>query len=586
MDNKRVNPYKTIIKKQQQTMKRLPYGNSNFGSVITDNYYYVDKTRFIELLENESNKYHFFIRPRKFGKSLFFSTLCHYYDLNKAADFERYFGNLYIGKQPTPRHNSYAVMPFDFSGLSTATMESFAADFSRNIEYTVRFFLSEYADVFPNARKMIEEISQTHPGTGALNLAFQAAAESGKRIFILIDEYDHFANDLIALGNQMGDDVYRRMIRANGLVRDFYETLKTGTKRVLDRIFITGISPVMLDDLTSGFNMASSLTLDLAYNEMMGFTGDEVNEMMRETGVDPDLIHVDMELYYDGYLFHPDGAHRMYNPSMILYFFDRILKEKKAPENIVDDNLKTDYGRLKRLLLNDGNRERLLEITKENGLVANLISKFPIDRVNDDAYFISLLFYMGLLTIDKPEEGSLRLKIPNYSIRTLYWEYLLELTRDLNREVTLDDGGQRAAIRELAYRGHTHPFIDYISRNVFKRLSNRDLIRFDEKYIKIILLNALFQSNLYIPLSEREVEEGYIDLYLQRNSSHPDVTYEWVWELKYLKKSDERELPLRRKEALAALERYRTSRLFAGREDVKYAALLFVGKDRVEIVEI
>jgi hypothetical protein len=175
----------------------------------------------------------------------------------------------------------------------------------------------------------------------------------------------------------------------------------------------------MLDDLTSGFNISENLTLRLKYNEMMGFTQMEVNALMIETGINPDLINIDMGMYYDGYLFHEDGVNRVYNPSMILYFFQQLLEEGKTPKSIIDDNLKTDFNRLKRLILNDRNRESLIEIGQNNGIVSDIISKFSIDRLDDTKYFVSLLFYMGLLTIDKFEEGRLYLKIPNYSIQTL-----------------------------------------------------------------------------------------------------------------------------------------------------------------------
>jgi hypothetical protein len=187
----------------------------------------------------------------------------------------------------------------------------------------------------------------------------------------------------------------------------------------------------MLDDLTSGFNMAAILTLDLAYNEMMGFTRQEVDALMVETGVNPDLINVDMELFYGGYLFHDEGENRMYHPSMILFFFNQILKGNKATGNIIDDNLKADYGRLQGLVRNDENRERLVEIAKENGIASEIIRKFSIDRVGEDPYFISLLFYKGLLTIDRYETGRTYLKIPNYSIQTFYWKYIEELTLSL-----------------------------------------------------------------------------------------------------------------------------------------------------------
>jgi hypothetical protein len=193
---------------------------------------------------------------------------------------------------------------------------------------------------------------------------------------------------------------------------------------------------------------------------------------------------------------------------------------------------------------------------------------------------------MGLLTIDRFERGSLRLKIPNYSIQTLCWEYIAQITVSTNENVIIDLTGQIASLEELAYHGNPYPYIEYVSHNIFKRLSNRDLISFDEKYIKIMLFNGLFQSNLYVPVSETEVEDGYMDIFLYRSPRLPDIKYEWVWEIKYLKKEDERELKTKQDESVEQLKRYKRSARFEKRSDVKFASILFVGKDRYEIIEV
>jgi hypothetical protein len=568
----------------EKNIKRLPYGTSNFERLILGNYCYVDKTRFIELMENETNPYQFFIRPRKFGKSLFFSILDHYYDLNRTKDFETLFGDLYIGKNPTPNHNSYLMMRFDFSGMNTFSEEEFKISFSRNVRETVRHFINCYHSIFPEFKMLIQQIDTEKPGIDALRIAYSATEAAGKKIFVIIDEYDHFANDLIAMGNRMGNDVYKHLVQANGLVRDFYETLKIATKTVLERIFITGISPVMLDDLTSGFNIAANLTLDLQYNEMMGFTQDEVDALMVETGVDPAYINVDMKTYYDGYLFHKDGEKRVYNPSMILYFFNQILKEGKAPENIIDDNLKTDYGRLQRLTQNERNRDCLIRIVKEEGIATTIVRKFSIDNLTDDDYFVSLLFYMGLLTIKRPYFSQVFLGIPNYSIKTLYWEYISRLTRETSN-LTIETRLLNEAIIAMAMEGDIHRYIEYVSQNAFSKLSDRDLKKFDEKYIQILLLAYLFQSQIYIPMSEYEAVPGYTDIYLQRNPNLPQIKYEWVFELKYCKAGEEKEVPRKREEGLAQLHQYLHSHRLNERPDMKAAVIVFTGKDRFEITE-
>ncbi|MDR2410938.1 MAG: ATP-binding protein [Bacteroidales bacterium] len=575
---------------ETRTSKRIPYGNTNFESIRTENYVYIDKTRYIELLEREDNKNLFFIRPRKFGKSLFFSMLSNYYDINQANKFEQLFGDLYIGQHPTPKHNTYLVLNLDFSNLNTTNEEVFAASLSGKIQDNVRNFLGRYEYLFPNGDIYNKQIDIEQPGIGALRKVFNAAEAANKKLFIIIDEYDHFANDFIAQGTYTGDNIYRHLVRANGIIRDFYETLKEGSKTVIDRILLTGITPIMLDDITSGFNIADNLSLKKRYNEMLGFTQEEVNTLMRETGIAPSRINVNIELLYNGYLFHPDGAHKVYNPTMMLYLFDCILKDETV-ENIIDDNLKMDYGRLERLMKNENNRKQLIKIVQENTILSEVIHRFSLNKLQENKYFVSLLFYLGLLTIDQKEEGLLRLKIPNYSIRTIFWEYIEEMTSTDNTDVLINMDEQRVALRELAYRGNPQPFIDNVSKNVFSRLSNRDLQNFDEKYIKIMLLNSLFQSKLYLIITELEVSQGYVDIYIQRSPFPSDVPYEWVWEIKYVKQEDADNkkndvLRKKRNDARSKLKKYRASHLFAGRTDVRYLSLIFIGKDKYEMKEI
>jgi hypothetical protein len=300
------------------------------------------------------------------------------------------------------------------------------------------------------------------------------------------------------------------------------------------------------------------------------------------------MIKVNMELFYNGYLFHQYGEHRVYNPSMMLYLFSQVLRYPKVIGNIIDDNLKMDYGRVQRLMLKDRNCAQLIQITQDNGIFSEIIPKFSIDKMHENKYFTSLLFYFGLLTIDRIEEGSTYLKIPNYSIRTIFWEYIEQIVADNNTDVLIDMSEQKMALRELAYRGNPKPFIDCVNKNIFIRLSNRDLRNFNEKYIKLILLNALFQSKLYITITELEVSQGYVDIYMQRSHLLPDIPYEWVWEIKYIKKEDENNKTLDEKhnEARVQLEKYRNSSMFADRTDVRYLSLIFIGKDKYELEEI
>ncbi|MDR0700316.1 MAG: ATP-binding protein [Tannerella sp.] len=573
---------------ENKNMKRLPYGNSNFKDIILNNYVYVDKTRYIEMLENEANRNQLFIRPRKFGKSLFLTTLMSYYDINEAENFDRLFGNLYIGKHPTPKRNTYAVISFDFSGLDTGSEERFTISFSNRVQDTVRMFLEQYRHVFREADLYIRQIDEEKPGIRALTKMI-AVATGEIRIFVIIDEYDQFANDLIAKGTSRGKDMYKIMVTANGLVRDFYEQIKTAAgKAMVYRTFITGISPMMLDDMTSGYNIASNLTLNPKYNEMLGFTQSETEWLMNETGVDPDLINIDMEAYYNGYRFNPDGENRVYNPTMVLYIFDQILNFKKITE-VIDENIKMDYSRLRNLIRNENNREALIKIIEGGGVtVSEILKQFSVDQMNDSRHFVSLLFYLGLLTIKELNAmGRIVLCIPNYSIRTLYWEYLARLMNETSPNMRIETSAIENAIGAMAMEGDLKRFISYISENAFSRLSDHDLRQFDEKYIKILLLAYLFMSKTYIAMSEYETVPGRTDIFLQRNPISPHARYEWILELKYCKVSATKsEIDVKRKEAFEQIDKYINAYRIKGRPDLKAAVIVFVGKDKFEITEV
>ena len=548
--------------------------------MIESGYAYVDKTRYIELLENENNTYQFFIRPRRFGKSLFLSILENYYDLSRKNKFDSIFSKLYIGKNPTPEQGKYAVLKFNFSGLDTTNEETFRKSFNLRVQDTARLFLSYYNNIFPNAKNLVQSLNETNPGVAAMNLVYSAAIETDIPVFAIIDEYDHFANNLIAMGRNYKDEV-----KAGGIVRAFYELLKAGTDSVMKRIFITGISPMMLNDLTSGFNMATDYSLFPKYNEMFGFTREEVELLMQETGVDKNLIKVDMEAYYNGYMFSEYGKNKVYNSQMILYLFNQVLQLGGQPRQIIDTNLQTDYERLRRLAENESNREKLLNITQEDGIFGNVIEKFSLDKLNSDEYFVSLLFYLGMLTNGGTKKGRAWLKIPNYSIKTLYWEYAVSYVQDLEKKrvstLELSD-----IISNMAFDGDIKPYLDFFTENFLKRLSNRDLQNFDEKYIKVMMLSTLFISQLYLPVSEAENINGYTDIYLQKHPAIEDIKFEYVFEIKYAKTgATEAEIEAKFEEAFLQIEKYKKDERFAGRSDLKFAALVFRGKGDCEVRE-
>ncbi|MDR1480540.1 MAG: ATP-binding protein [Planctomycetaceae bacterium] len=570
-------------------IKRLPLGNSDFRSIRTENYFYVDKTRYIELLENEHNKNQLFIRPRRFGKSLFLSTLSYYYDVNFADDFEQLFGDLYIGQHPTPEKNSYAVMQFDFSGLNAIEgAGSFIKAFYEKIRDTICRFLLLHKNVFSNAEQLVEQFNKDQPDLSLLDKIFTIAQSAGIKIFMIIDEYDHFASDLIKLGEVGGGDFYSTMVKSNGLVRSFYARIKSATvSSVVDRTFITGISPVMLDDFTSGYNIVTNYSLDKKYNEMLGFTIDEVNALMLGTGVNADMLNnIDMEYYYNGYLFNAKCKNKVYNSSMVLYIFCQVLTEGEPPREFIDPNLGMDVSRLHYIIQKNGNREILVKILTEGSIVSNILAKFRTDPLGkESSYFISLLFYMGYLTIKEFYLDELRLVVPNFSIRTVYWEYMRQLVTETSPDTTVEERQLKEAINVLAMEGNIHNFIDYVSKNVFSKLSDYDLQHFDEKYIKMMLLAYLFLKSVYIPISEYEVDAGRIDIFLQRNPKYPEIKYEWVIELKYCKTTaNDSEITKKRKEGLEQLREYIQSHHLKDRPNLKPVLIIFIGKNKYEII--
>ena len=555
----------------------IPYGITDFKKIRDKGLLYVDKTRYIEILEDKIGAdFLFFIRPRRFGKTLFLSTLEYYYDLRYNEQFEDLFTGLYIGHNPTKLKNSYLILNFDFSGLNTGSTDELKKSFEDRILSGLIAFFKKYKKYFSEAEELIDELKKSS-STRRLDIFFNQVLMTEEKVFLIIDEYDHFANDLIAVGN---DGYYKDVIRASGFVRDFYENIKIGTKKVIDKIFITGIAPIMLDDLTSGFNITSNITIEPLTNEMLGFTEEEVEEIINKLNIDVDMKM--LKEYYNGYLFNVECEKRVYNPDMVLYYVNEWLKYKRPPGELITDNVKTDYGRLNRLVNNKVNQEILEKIIKEEKIVADLVSKFSFDRMYDQKYFISLLFYMGLLTIDKKIRTRLTLQIPNFVIKSLFWSYFEERIKE-ELQLSLNIEELKRAVEALAFDGQLNPYIEYVQNHALRLLLNRDLINFDDYYIKVILFSFLTQNNLYKPMSEREVEGGYIDIFLEKDFRFPEIKYEWLWELKYIKNSDLSKLEQVKKEGLKQLERYAVSDKFKDKDNLKKALIIFIGKDEYEI---
>lgn len=560
-------------------LRKVPYGESDFKKIIKENYLFVDKSKYIEILENDAS-YQFFIRPRRFGKSLFLSMLSNYYDVNNKDEFEELFGKLYIGKNPTPKKTSYFVLRLDFANIATDKGKANLIDtFEKSVFDSVEDFMNKYKDDLNFSDK--QEYNKN--SFSAINYISRKVNEVNKKMFVLIDEYDNFANDLITSDEKLYYDV----ISSQGHIRTFYKNLKSLTSTIIDKIFMTGVSPILLDDLTSGFNITKNLTLDTHYNEMLGFTEEELKVLIDESEInfaDKESLISDMKQYYNGYLFCEENDVRVFNPNMVLYFLDNLIKNKKYPKNMLDLNIKTDYKKLESLAFNFKDEETIESILANEEVEVNLVERFNLEYMYENKEnFISLLFYMGMLTVKESFLGNTTLKIPNIAMKEIYWEYFrrkLSETSNLN----IDNVKVNRAIKEMAVSGKCNLFIEYLEE-FLDNLSNRDLIKFDEKYIKIILL-SIFMSNVYIANSEYEVEEGYIDVLLSKNKAFQDsIKYEWMIELKYIKEKDKNTLEEIEKQGLKQLEGYSSSRKLSSSynlNQMKKLLIVVIGKKEVE----
>jgi len=347
----------------------------------------------------------------------------------------------------------------------------------------------------------------------------------------------------------------------------------------------------MLDDVTSGFNISNNLSNDLRYNEILGFTEEEVEFLIDECGVDRTKINVDRKFLYNGYQFHQNAGNKLYNPSMMLYFLNKVNITEGEIEELVDDNLKTDYGRIQMLLNKPENIENLEKIIEFEKISSQVTSRFSINKIHESKNFLSLLYYMGLVTLDRNEKtGRPMLKIPNYSIKTMYWEFMENMIMERNPKMLFDPGIISESLEKMAFDGEYESFFENFQKNFVSQISNIDLEHFSEKNVKFLLLSILFQNILYIPFSELENSQGYSDIYLQRRSYlYPGIKTDWIWELKYIKQADAEKKALfeaKKKEAIEQLQRYKTSNLFKDRTDVRYLAVVFIGKKKYWIEEV
>ena len=575
--------------------KRIPYGMQNFEDMRKRDCYYVDKTPFIEDIE-DSNMYFFFIRPRRFGKSLTLSMLENYYDINKKDKFEEIFGNLYIGENPTPEHNSYLIIDLNFA-IVVGGLDNYKRGLDEYCNTQFNYFADVYSELLPPDTK--EGLNQKEDAINQLNYLCTQCEKTGQKIYLFIDEYDHFTNQILA--NKQHETRYREQTHGEGYLRKFFDTIKGAAGKTLGRVFVTGVSPVTMDDLTSGFNIGTNYSLAPEFNEMTGFTEEEVREMLEYyASVLPfhhtvdELIQV-MKPWFDNYCFSIKrlGKTTMYNSIMVLNFIDNYIRnDYEIPEKMVETNIRIDYDKMRMLIRHDKefahDASIIQDLVTKGYVTGNLVENFPAERINDPDNFLSLLFYFGMVTIDGTYQGNIKFVIPNEVVRDQMYTYLLDAYKE--NDLTFEQYDKNKLESKLAYEGDYKPYFDYIA-DCLKRFSSQRDKQKGEAFVHGFTLAMTSQCKFYRPISELDNDGGYADIYLLPLCDiYKDMTDSYIIELKYCKSSTTDEQVKRLfEEASAQISRYADSDIV--RESVKTTKLhklvvIYRGTEMVKCKEI
>ena len=516
--------------------KRIPYGISSFKQVREENKYLVDKTRFFEQLELAGN-FFYLVRPRRFGKSLFLNMLEAYYDINEKDNFDKLFHGLYVADHPTEYRNKYQVMLLDFSQVGS-DVERLQENFDFYLSISCESFAEKYARFYPGG--FVDEVKRIPRGEQKLNYINFTARRSGCNLYLIVDEYDNFTNNVL---NIKGHEAYHALTHGTGFYRDVFKLFKG----MFDRIIMLGVSPITLDDLTSGYNIALNITMDPRFNQMLGFSEDDVRQMIRyykEVGaikpeVTEDSIIADMKPWYDNYCFAKDSFGRepsMFNSDMVCYYLSNLVGVGQRPEELIDPNTMTDYGKLKRLIKIDkteGKRIEIIHDIAEKGFIkARLVSHFPAEKMMEFGNFVSLLYYYGMLTIGGVVGDRLKLIIPNNNVRLQYYQYLLDEYSSIH---SIDISDLDDAFDEAALEGDWQPLISFICKAYHDTTAVRQLIE-GERNLQGFMNAYLTLTNYYLVAPEMEFSHGYCDFFLLPNYAvYPMVRHSYILELKYLK---------------------------------------------------
>lgn len=541
-------------------MKKIPYGKCNFEDIRLQNMYYVDKSQFIREVEDSSD-FFFFIRPRRFGKSLFLSMLENYYDMNRREKFDALFGDLWIGQHPTEQRNSYAVMRLDFSKVSS-NLDECEESFNAICYLAYQAFCDYYQNLLPEGS--LNMLSKDANAVLNFETIVNLCNKQGVSLYLLIDEYDNFTNKVLSDVSALRK--YESITHQDGFYRTFFAALKSATSSCLKKIFITGVSPVTLDDLTSGFNINFNYTSYAAFNEMMGFTEKEVRAILDYYRQFHPFNHTTDELidtikpWYDNYCFSKKslGRETLYNSDMVFYFVNAYIgNECQIPSDMLDANIRIDYKKLMMLVRKDHDLQTsvIQEIVKEGRITSELNDNFPAKNITDRINFVSLLYYFGLLTVDGTFLNKLIFKIPNQVVREQMFDYLVRTYDEV--DLRLDYYKKDELGVDMALNGNWRPYFQAIAEAIMNYSSQRDKIK-GEYYVHGFTFAMTLQNPLYLPVSENDTAAGYSDVYLQpRLDNFPELQHSYIVEFKYVKSSEpDSEVEAKRAAAIEQINNY------------------------------
>jgi hypothetical protein len=580
-------------------LKQIPYGVADFNDFRVKNLYYVDKTRYIRDIEKKGN-FLFLIRPRRFGKSLFLGIMEAYYDIDFKDRFDYFFNGTDIHRNPTAEKNSYLVFKLNFS-MVNPDVSLVEGSFLNYIQESASGFVMKYGKLLDiDIEKAETEFSARKSASDVMVTLLKYCKRKKQKLYLIIDEYDNFANTILS---EAGEQEFQRITHGSGFLRAFFNVLKGGTTDTdapISRLFMTGVSPITLDDVTSGFNIAANISLHSDINEIMGFTQPEVETMIeyyRQTGKirhsTPELLEM-MSRWYNHYRFSLYSGREVFNTVHVLYFLKEYMIDSRIPGTLIDHNARIDYMKLRHLMIIDkkgipqtnGNFSKLRQIMEDDTLHSTIVDSFPIAKLVSPENFTSLLYYFGLLTIiGSDEENKAILKIPNEVSKRLYYDYIKE-TYEETGILTLDLSRYEAAMKDMAFSGKWEPLIAYLAEQMETSMGIRDLIT-GEKAVQAFLNVYLGLSALYLVYSEKELKKGFADLVLEPFlAQYPQLKYSYLIEIKYIKpQGKKKELTLEKiktvkEEAESQLDQYSPDEKFQktiGRTTLKKLVLIFRG---------